>query len=180
MFEPPLLRLHQCWVLALKYLYWLLKNNRFFFCFFLSAPHGLQYISSLTKDWTRATAVKIQSPNHWTTTDFPNKFFSLQAECSYLASSQLVMHTCYVSSWDPTGCSLPGSSVHGISQARILEWVAISSTRGSSWPRDLTGVPCVSGIGIQVLYHSATWGVQLVKIGLIQSVWTEHCARHKR
>ena len=35
-------------------------------------------------------------------------------------------------------CSPPGSSVHGISQARILEWVAISSSRGSSWPRDGT------------------------------------------
>ena len=34
------------------------------------------------------------------------------------------------SPYDPTGCSLPGSSVHGISQARILEWVAISSSRG--------------------------------------------------
>ena len=37
---------------------------------------------------------------------------------------------------DPTDCSLPGSSVHGIFLARILEWVAISSSRGSSWPRD--------------------------------------------
>ena len=33
---------------------------------------------------------------------------------------------------DPMGCSLPGSSAHGVSQARILEWVAISSARGSS------------------------------------------------
>ena len=36
----------------------------------------------------------------------------------------------------PTDCSPPGSTVHGIFQARILEWVAISSSRGSSWPRD--------------------------------------------
>ena len=36
----------------------------------------------------------------------------------------------------PMDCSPPGSSVHGISQARILEWVAISSSRGSSQPRD--------------------------------------------
>ena len=36
----------------------------------------------------------------------------------------------------PMNCSPPGSSVHGISQARILEWVAFSSSRGSSWPRD--------------------------------------------
>ena len=37
---------------------------------------------------------------------------------------------------DPVDCSLPGSSVHGILQARILEWVAVSSSRGSSQPRD--------------------------------------------
>ena len=37
---------------------------------------------------------------------------------------------------DPMDCSPPGSSVHGISQERILEWVAISSSRGSSQPRD--------------------------------------------
>ena len=37
---------------------------------------------------------------------------------------------------DPMGCSLPGSSVHGIFQARVLEWIAISFSRGSSQPRD--------------------------------------------
>ena len=49
----------------------------------------------------------------------------------------------------PTLCnsmdySLPGSSVHGIFQARILEWIAISFSRGSSWPRDLTQVSCLA------------------------------------
>ena len=42
-------------------------------------------------------------------------------------------------------CSLPGSSVHGISQARILEWVAISFSRGSSPPRDQIHVSCLAG-----------------------------------
>ena len=42
-------------------------------------------------------------------------------------------------------CSLPGSSVHGIFQARILEWVAISFSRGSSWPRDQTQVSLTAG-----------------------------------
>ena len=42
-------------------------------------------------------------------------------------------------------CSLPGSSVHGIFQARILEWVAISFSRGSSWPRDWTQVSHITG-----------------------------------
>ena len=46
---------------------------------------------------------------------------------------------------DPMDCSLPRSSVHGIFQARVLEWVAISFTRGSSWPRDRTRVSCTVG-----------------------------------
>ena len=46
---------------------------------------------------------------------------------------------------DPVDCSLPGSSVHGICQARILEWVAISFSRGSSQLRDWTWVFCIAG-----------------------------------
>ena len=42
-------------------------------------------------------------------------------------------------------CSPPGSSVHGVSQARILEWVAISFSRKSSGPRDQTRVSCIGG-----------------------------------
>ena len=42
-------------------------------------------------------------------------------------------------------CSPPGSYVHGILQARILEWVAMSSSRGSSQPRDWTQVSCIAG-----------------------------------
>ena len=46
---------------------------------------------------------------------------------------------------DPMDCSLPGSSLHGILQARVQEWVAISFSRGSSWPRDRTWVSCIPG-----------------------------------
>ena len=46
---------------------------------------------------------------------------------------------------DPMNCSLPGSSVHGIFQARVLEWVAIAFSRGSSGPRDRTRVSCIAG-----------------------------------
>ena len=58
---------------------------------------------------------------------------------------------------NPMGCSLPGSSVHGILQERILKWVAISSSRGSSSPRDRTGISCVSNFGRWILYYYATW-----------------------
>ena len=46
---------------------------------------------------------------------------------------------------DPVDCSPPGSSIHGILHARILEWVAISFSRGSSWPRDQTQVSHIAG-----------------------------------
>ena len=46
---------------------------------------------------------------------------------------------------DPMDCSPPGSSVYGILQARIQEWVAIASSKGSSWPRDQTQVSCIVG-----------------------------------
>ena len=54
---------------------------------------------------------------------------------------------------EPVDCTPPGSSVRGILQARILEWVAISSSRGSSRPRDRTRVTCVSCIDRWVLYR---------------------------
>ena len=57
---------------------------------------------------------------------------------------------------DSMDCSPPGSSVHGISQARTLEWVAIPFSRGSSWLRDGTHISCISSTGRWILYHQAT------------------------
>ena len=59
---------------------------------------------------------------------------------------------------DPMECNPPGSSVHGILQARVLEWVAISSSRGSSQPRDQTRLLNVSCI--RFFTASATWAAQ--------------------
>ena len=59
--------------------------------------------------------------------------------------------------WDPMDSIPPGSSVHGIFQPRILEWVAISYSKGPSQPRDQTWISCISCIGRQILYHCATW-----------------------
>ena len=58
---------------------------------------------------------------------------------------------------NPMDCSPLGSSVHGILQTRILEWVAISSSRGSPWPRDWTCV-CFIFIGRRILYQWGTLG----------------------
>ena len=55
--------------------------------------------------------------------------------------------------------SLLDSSAHGILQARVLEWAAISSFRGSSQLKDQTCIPCSSCFGRSILYHWATWEV---------------------
>ena len=74
---------------------------------------------------------------------------SSQLECvCVLKSLRSSMTLC-----DPMDRSLPGSSVHGILQARILEWVAMPSSRGSSWPKDPTRGSYISCIGRQVLYN---------------------------
>ena len=67
-----------------------------------------------------------------------------------LAASNQNMHVCLIAQscptlCDPKDCSPPGSSVHGILQARILEWVAIYSPRESSQPRDQTCISCITG-----------------------------------
>ena len=59
-----------------------------------------------------------------------------EGTCVHVQSLQSCLTHC-----SPMDCSLPGSSVHGILQTRILEWVAMPSSRGSSQPRDRT---CVS------------------------------------
>ena len=62
---------------------------------------------------------------------------------SHLWWSEKVTQSC-PTLCDPVDCSPPDSSVHGILQARILEWVAISFSRGSSQPRDPTWVSCIA------------------------------------
>ena len=73
--------------------------------------------------------------------------------------------------WDPMDCSLPGSSVHGILQARILEWVFIPFSRGHSWPRDWTQVFCIAG---RFFTNWATWEVWLCgsqQTGKFLNIW---------
>ena len=74
--------------------------------------------------------------------------------CCYCLVSKLYPSLC-----DPKDCSLPGSSIHGISQARFLERVAISFSREPSHPRDQTHVSCFER---QILYHLPTRKPSLV------------------
>ena len=67
-------------------------------------------------------------------------YLNLQGEVKWSEVAQWCPTLC-----DPVDCSLPGSSIHGILQARILEWVAISFSRGSSRRRDRTQVSHIGG-----------------------------------
>ena len=80
----------------------------------------------------------------------------------------------------PPDCSPPGCSVHGILQARILEWVSMPFSRRFSWPRDGTHVSCISrkiichlSQGSLQLLHSIGFSLtSLVKLGGLFSVWS--------
>ena len=60
---------------------------------------------------------------------------------------------------DPLDCSPPASSAHGVFQAKILEWVSISSSRKSSWPRDWTHVSSVPSIAGGFFSHQVTFSI---------------------
>ena len=75
--------------------------------------------------------------------------------CVCVCVCVLVAQSCWLC--DPMDCSLPGSSVHGILQARILEWVAITFSRGSSQSRDQTWVCCIAGRFFTVWVTKEVW-----------------------
>ena len=85
-----------------------------------------------------------------TTSSHPNLIHLYVCVCVF-------SHSVVSNSATPMDCSLPSSSVHGNFQARILEQVAISCFRGSSWQRDQTCVICIYCTGRQIRYQCTTW-----------------------
>ena len=85
----------------------------------------------------------------------------IQRTCTAVKLSYMILCVCACVlslQWCPTlckpmDCNLPGSSFHRIFQPRVLQCVAMPSSRGSSWPRDWTHLSYVSCFGKQVLYH---------------------------
>ena len=73
-----------------------------------------------------------------------NRFFIVRATGKPILFMCSVAQSC-PTLWNSMDCRLPAASVHGISQARILEWVAIPSSRGSSQSRDQSWVSCIAG-----------------------------------
>ena len=115
-------------------------------------PYDDTYMWNLKK-WYKL----IYLPNRNRLTDLENKFMvtrgeRLEEERDKLRVSDYHIHNACMRAkllqscltlCDAMDCSLPGSSVHGILQARILEWVSMPSSRGSSWPRDQTQISYV-------------------------------------
>ena len=101
----------------------------------------LNQICGFSKERTctekKSESKETQSSNAFPGNDFIYHIIKWKSE-SEVAQS-------YPTLCDPVDCSPPGSSVHGILQARILEWVSISFSRGSSLPRDRTQVSCIAG-----------------------------------
>ena len=75
----------------------------------------------------------------------------------YRLNSLKVKSLSHVQTLDSMDYNLPGSSIHGVLQARVLEWVAISFPRGSSWPRERTQVSCIVG------RHFTIWDTREIK-----------------
>ena len=105
-------------------------------------PGRLQSMGSL-KSQTRLK--QLSSSSSWADiTDCWGSSLGNPQRFSLLIERLLFFSHCIWLFCDPI-CNLPGSSVCGISQARILKWVAISFSRGSSWPRDQTHISCLAG-----------------------------------
>ena len=91
---------------------------------------------------------------------------SIPLKSHAFVSTCMLSHSVVSYSLTPWTCSPPGSSCHGISKARILEWVAISFSRGSFWPRDQTRISCVSCIAGRVFTRWAFWEVVSTRVSI--------------
>ena len=87
-------------------------------------------VSSWPRNWATVSCIAGRFFTSWATRETQSESVS----CSVMSDS----------AWTGSNSDLPGSSVHGILQAKILEWVAIPFSRGSSWPRDQTHISYIS------------------------------------
>ena len=124
----------------------------------LSSSCGWEKMIALTSWVHKLLSQKTKTDSFLSSFKFPGQWFwvvqlGLNGYCwsSSLFSSRCCCHARLFC--NPRDCNLPGSSVHGILQARIVEWVTMLSSRGSSQPRDWNCISYISCIGRWVLYH---------------------------
>ena len=115
--------------------------------------YTVDYYSTIKKEWNNAIWSNMNGSRdchtEWSKSDGERQIlYVIIYMCARACKVASVMSVC-----DPMHHGFPGSSDHGILQARILEWVATFSSRRSSWPRDQTRVSYISWIGRQILYH---------------------------
>ena len=159
----------------ISYLYFLVYKLTGYLGMFLvivfahSAP---EILASFWFIWNSSMSVKDINPLFISFFSSSSSLFPL-IWCMYAKSLQSCPTPC-----NPMDCSPPGSSVHGILQARILEWVAILSSRGYSRPRDQTQVSYVSCTGRRVLCHhchlaspSLIWYLTFNFINVVFDIW---------
>ena len=107
-----------------------------------NSPHSLQLERACTQQWRPSTAKNKQIlKKNQNTVKLKNvSCISLYVKSVVVKVAQSCLTLC-----NPTNHSPPGSSVHGVLQARILQWIAMPFSRGSFWPRDRTQVSCIAG-----------------------------------
>ena len=105
------------------------------------APEKPQYLSWKALRWLHPNAAAWQGSSARCAHGSPCSEYAPEFTAKVKESESEAAQSC-PTLCNPMDCSLPGSSIHGILQARILEWVAIPFSRGSSPPRDRTQVSC--------------------------------------
>ena len=159
-------------MLSVKYKSEVMNGGKMYVVVQFSSVQSLSRVWLFATPWIAARQASLSITNSWSSprltsieSVMPSSHLILCCPLLLLppippnADTCMCMHACSVVSdslW-PHHCSLPGSSVHGVFQVRTLEWVAISSSRGSSLPWDWTHVSCVFCIGRRIVYHYATW-----------------------
>ena len=133
----------------------------------LTSSPEFSSLSPGTSCWIWFYQVSWQSRSYWLLCHLHFKWVSTK-------SLQLCLTLC-----DSMDSSPPGSSVCGIFQTRILEWVPISYSRGSSEPRDWIHISCASCTGSQIHYHCSFWetvlmSIHLCKITTVKPKWAFH------
>ena len=119
-----------------------------YYCSLSINPQKLQKLRNHVVLFPMITFLFISNPFYFHPTEYTDSEMPDLLWNNVCLVSQLCLGLC-----DLLDCSPPGSSVQGIPQARILEWVSISSSRGSSPPKDPTHASCVSWADRWILYH---------------------------
>ena len=138
------------WFCVFFYFFFFFTVNTIFSSWFLS--HYSLSVGILQDSIINQSTYSHPLNSPWVISTF--LWFYLTLHLTVIESKSEVTQLC-LTLCNPMDCSLPASSLHGVLQARILEWVAISFSRGSSWLRDQTRASCIADICFNLWATSA-------------------------